>query len=323
MTLRKPDFFIVGAPRSGTTALFDHLGAHPQIFVPRVKEPMFFGADQDFLFQLERRMSPDEYLALFADAGDAVRVGEASTTYLYSRTAATEIREFNPEARIIIMLRDPIAVMHAQHSISVWKGHEPIDDFRAALQAQDRERAESGGSARGSRGHGAYYRDIVDYANHMERFFDTFGRERVHLILFEDWATEPSRVYEETLEFLGVDRSFVPELGVANPNRRVRSARLHRLIGNPPSALQRTARAFVPASVQRKVRRVLVRLNTRVAPREPLDPLLVTSLRAELTPEIERLSALIGRDVSAWAAAESSTALTVTRSGIRGEDSEP
>lgn len=311
---RRPDFFIVGAPRSGTTALFKHLGRHPQIFVPRVKEPLYFGADQE-LPSDQRRMSLEEYLALFADAGDAVRVGEGSTAYLYSRTAASEIRDFSPDARIIIMLRDPIAVMHAQHSGMVWAGYEPIMDFSTALEAQDRERRLP--DRRRSR-HGAYYRDIVDFADHVGRYFDTFGRERVHIILFDDWAADTPTAYRKTLEFLEVDPSFVPELGVENPNRRVRSARLHELIAEPPPALQRAARGVVPVPARRKIQRLLTTLNTRVAPREPLDPVLAARLRAEFAPEIERLSTLIGRDLSAWmAAAEDSTVAARTRNGAR------
>lgn len=298
---RIPDFFIVGAPRSGTSALFDHLGAHPQIFVPRVKEPMFFGADQEFLFRSQRRMSLDEYLALFADAGDAVRIGEGSTTYLYSRSAPSEIRESNPDARIIIMLRDPVAVMHAQHSIAVWKGFEPIADFWAALEAQDRERAGNEvTSGRSPRQDGPYYRDIVDYANHVGRYLDTFGREQVHVLVFDDWVADMPGTYRRTLEFLEVDPSFVANLRVVNPNRRVRSRAVHRLIAEPPIVIRRTGSALLPARVRRKLQRGLVAVNTRVAPREVLDPVLLARLRTEFTPTIDRLAALIGRDLSAW-----------------------
>ena len=322
MTSRRPDFFIVGAPRSGTTALFEHLGRHPQIFVPRTKEPIFFGADEAFPFSDRHRVTLDEYLALFADAGDALRVGEGSTTYLYSRTAASEIHDFKPDARIIIMLRDPIAVMHAQHSGWVSAGRQPIGDFATALEVQDRQRA--GLEPPNPRASSSHYRDIVDYANHVGTYFDTFGRERVHVILFDDWAADTPTEYRKTLEFLGVDSSFVTELGVVNPNRRVRSPRLHRLIAEPPTAIQGAARTVVPARVRRKLQRLLLALNNRVAPREPLDPAFVATLRTEFAPEIERLSALIGRDLSSWmAAADDSTVAARTRDGVPVTTSRP
>jgi hypothetical protein len=282
---RIPDFFIAGAPRTGTTALFEHLRRHPQIFVPRRKETMFFGAD----ILNDRRMSLDEYVALFADAGDVVRVGEVSTTYLFSRTAASEIREFNPEARIIIPLRDPITVMQAVHSLLVWTGFEPIHNFAAALEAQERERT---GQDPPTRRQLPYYRDMVDFADHVDRYFDTFGRERVHVVVFDDWVADTPRVYRQTLEFLEVDPSFVPNLEVVNPNRRVRSERLHDLV------VRRYA--FVPARVRPRMRNLLITLTTREAPREPLDPALLASLRVEFAPKIERLAKLIDRDLSAW-----------------------
>jgi hypothetical protein len=288
---RIPNFFVVGAPRTGTTALFESLGRHPQIFIPRFKETVFFGAD-------DRRTTLDEYVALFADAGDAVRVGEVSTTYFYSPTAASEMREFNPEARIIIPLRDPITVMHAVHGLAVWTGLEPIHDFSAALEAQERERTGQDPPIRRELPH---YRDIVDFADHVGRYFDAFGRERVHIIVFDDWVAETSREYRQTLEFLEVDPSFVPNLGVVNPNRRVRSKHLHDLLVRRLLAARAT-RPGAPARVRPKIRNSLIKLTTREAPREPIDPALLASLRVEFAPKIERLAKLIDRDLSAWIA---------------------
>jgi hypothetical protein len=279
--------FIAGAPRSGTTALFEYLRRHPQIFVPRRKETGFFGMD----VVNDHRMSLDEYLAVFADAGRAVRVGEVSTTYLFSKRAASEIRKFNPEARIIIPLRDPITVMHAVHGLAVWMGAEPIHDFSTALEAQERERTGLNPPVRRELPH---YRDIVDFADHVGRYFDAFGRERVHVIVFDDWIAETPRVYRQMLEFLEVDPSFVPELGVVNPHRRVRSRHLHNLVIRPAT------RAVAPGRVRTRLLNLLIKLNTREAPREPLDPALLARLRVEFAPEIERLGKLIDRDLSAW-----------------------
>lgn len=295
-----PNFFIVGAPKSGTSALFKHLGRHPQVFAPRLKEPMFFGSDLEFLNC--RRPTLDEYLAHFADARDVERVGEASTTYLYSRLAPTEIREFNPDARIIVMLRDPVTVMHAWHGESVVKGVEPIRDFSAALDAEQRRRAGYDLPNRRGMRQGLYYRDIVDYGSHVSRYFDTFGRERVHVILFDDWAAATAKAFSATLAFLEIDPSFAPDLGVVNPSRRVRYHGLHDLVTEPPVFLLDAIRAGVPARARSALRYELLKLNTRTAPRDPMPPSLRESLRAELAPGIERLAEVIGRDLSAWTA---------------------
>ena len=135
---RRPDFFIVGAPKSGTTALYEYLRQHPQVFMSDPKEPNYFGAD------VERRRTPrislDEYLGYFAGAGDAKRAGEASVRYLHSRTAAQEIAEFAPQGQAIIMLRDPVEMMHAMHGELVYIGAEDIPDFADALAAEDDRR---------------------------------------------------------------------------------------------------------------------------------------------------------------------------------------
>jgi hypothetical protein len=293
-----PDFFIVGAPKSGTSALFEHLGRHPQVFVPRMKEPMFFGSDLQFLNC--RRPTIEEYLAHFADAGAALRIGDGSTTYLYSRLAPAEIREFNRDARIIIMLRDPVAVMHAWHGETVAKGNEPIHDFSAALEAEKRRRMGRDLPNRRGLREGLYYRHIVDFADHVERYFETFGRERVHVIVFDDWVSATPEVYRETLQFLEIDPSFLPALEVVNPSKRVRSHRFHDLVTEPPFPLQRGIRALLPARLRGAMRYYLLKANTRAAPREAADPALMAELRSEFAPQIERLSALIERDLSAW-----------------------
>src|ERR671927_280038 len=135
-SIRRPDFFIVGAPKCGTTALYVYLKAHPQIFMPFLKEPHFFGRD---LSSRYGRMTLADYLALFAGAKNDQRVGEASSWYLYSRTAAREIKEFSA-ADIIVIFRNPIDMMYAQHSQLLFQRQEEIVDFKEALAAESERR---------------------------------------------------------------------------------------------------------------------------------------------------------------------------------------
>src|SRR5262249_50339658 len=130
--MRKPDLFIVGAPRCGTTAMYTYLGQHPDIFMSARKEPHFFGTDFS-----SPALDRDEqtYLALFTGARNETRAGEASVFYLCSRRAAKEIHAFSPSARIIIMLRNPVEMMYSLHSRHVLTGNEDINDFGTALAA--------------------------------------------------------------------------------------------------------------------------------------------------------------------------------------------
>src|SRR5882672_1680365 len=111
--MRKPDCFIVGAPRCGTTAMYTYLGQHPEIFMSARKEPHFFGTD---LSSPALVRDEQQYLSLFAKAQNEKRAGEASVFYLYSQRAAREIHAFCPSARIIIMLRNPVEMMYSLHS---------------------------------------------------------------------------------------------------------------------------------------------------------------------------------------------------------------
>src|SRR6188472_2624317 len=157
----RPDFFIVGAFKSGTTALYDYLGQHPQVFMPFHKEPLFFGDD---LTRRYGRMTREQYLSLFADAGNGQRVGEASAWYLYSRCAADEIRGFAPEAQIIVMLRNPVDVMHAQHSQLLFNAAEDITDFAEALAAEPERRRGERLPPGPIRLETLYYRESVRFA---------------------------------------------------------------------------------------------------------------------------------------------------------------
>src|SRR3989339_415720 len=136
--MRKPDFFIVGAPKSGTTAMCTYLKQHPEIFMPEKKESHFFGTDLNSpRFIRDKKI----YLSLFSKAKDERRVGESSVWYLYSKKAASEIKEFSPSASIIIMLRNPVDMLYSQHSQFLYNGNEDIACFEEALNAeQDRRR---------------------------------------------------------------------------------------------------------------------------------------------------------------------------------------
>jgi Sulfotransferase domain len=293
----RPDFFIVGAFKSGTTALYDYLGQHPQVFMPFHKEPLFFGDD---LTRRYGRMTREQYLSLFADAGDGQRIGEASAWYLYSRCAAGEIRDFAPAAQIIVMLRNPVDVMHAQHSQLLFNAAEDIPDFAEALAAEPARRHGERLPPGPIRRETLYYRESVRFAEQLERYFDAFGRERVHVILYDDFRDQTRQTYAATLSFLGVDQSFEPRVEVVNANRRVRSTVLQRLIFQPPRPMLGMVRALRRFPLVHRTRAMLLRMNSRAQRRTAMDPQLRAQLTEEFAPEVQRLASLIDRDLSAW-----------------------
>jgi hypothetical protein len=244
-------------------------------------------------------MREPEYLALFQDAAPDQRVGEASAWYLYSQTAAREIHDVVPEAAIIVMLRNPVDVMHAQHSQLLFNRQEEIEDFGEALAAEE-DRADGRRLPRGShRPENLFYRRMVRFADQVERYLDVFGRDRVHVIVHDDLRTDPRAVYRRTLGFLGVDEAFAPAFEPVNENKGVRNRVLQRLIWDPP-----LVRRLIPIvrryPLVHRLRAAILSANSRVEPRRPMAPHLRRQLLEEHRVEIERLGALIGRDLGSW-----------------------
>ena len=300
--LRRPDFFIVGAPKCATTAMYAYLRAHPQVYLPDVKELHYFGSD--FVRRRTPRLSEEEYLAHFVDADGALRVGEASVRYLQSKRAAEEIREFAPDGRIIAMLRDPVEMMHAQHGEHLFLGMDDIADFGEALAAEEERKRGERIPAAANIADSLFYRDSARFAEQLERYFDAFGRDRVHVIIYDDLREDPARAYRETLAFLDVDPTFVPSFDVVNPAKAPRSTVLRDLVADPPSWLRRLLRATTSRHLRKRVYEGLFRWNARRSPRAPIDPDLRRRLRAELAPEVRRLGELLDRDLTRWSRGE-------------------
>ena len=177
---RMPDLFIVGAPKSGTTSLYEYLKGHPDVFMSVVKEPCYFSrdlaADKSGNF-LRYDVDRARYLALFEGAGEAKRVGEASTRYLYSKDAAGLIAAEQPDARIVAILRNPVDMIASLHAHKLAGGTEDLETLEAALDAESDRHA-------GRRIPGdsnpflATYRDRARFGEQVPRWFDAFGRER-------------------------------------------------------------------------------------------------------------------------------------------------
>jgi hypothetical protein len=296
---RYPDFLIVGAPRCGTTAMFDYLAEHPSIFAASTKEPQFFATDLDggtYLESVTFMRDRDRYLEMFAGARPDQMAGEGSTWYLYSQVAAAAIREANPEARIIAMLRDPVKMLYSLHGRRFYAGSEDIASFRDALAAEDDRRAGKRIPPRARNVKALQYRAVGRYSQQLERYFDVFGRDQVHVIVFEDFIRDVPAAYRNTLEFLGVDPEFAPDFRVINAGAQRRSQRLQQVLLAP--RVISAARAVVPMRLRPAVGRTWDRINSRPEQREPLDPAVAAALRADLLPDIVRTGELLGRDLT-------------------------
>jgi hypothetical protein len=295
---RIPNFFIVGAPKCGTTGLYHYLKQHPDIFMPERKEPNFFCAD----LEISRAIRDSSaYLRLFAQAGAERRLGEASVWYLFSRRAASAIKSFNPDALIIAMLRNPVEMLYALHSQRFLSGYDDIAEFRTALARSVQDRSGEIGADRADRLMQApFCPQIGHYGEQIERYLSLFGEDRVRIIIYEDFKNDTARIYRETLDFLQVENVFLPEFKIINANVQVRSKFLHRMVGMPPPPVRQTARALVPRPVRQFLAAKISERNARTAPRAPMPLDLRRSLQAEFARDVEKLSTLLRRDLSSW-----------------------
>ncbi|HEY2571694.1 MAG TPA: sulfotransferase [Solirubrobacteraceae bacterium] len=302
---RLPDFFIVGHPKCGTTALYQMLRSHPQIYMPDAKETRFF-APELHPGSHASRLHPEtieQYLALFQDAEDLQRAGEASPSYLRSHTAAARIAELAPDARIIAILREPADFLRSLHMELLRDHVEPEPDLAKAIALEE---ARSSEQAR-REAPGLVYSDYVHYADQLRRYRDAFGAERVLVLIYDDFRDDNEATVRRVLQFLGVDAQASFQSSDANPSVRVRSLRMYELarslyMGRGPVA--RVLKAAVKALTPKRLRRdalLTFRRNVLLTKPRPADEQLTLQLRRRFKAEVVELSKYLDRDlVALW-----------------------
>jgi hypothetical protein len=308
---RLPDFFIAGHPKCGTTALYLMLKGHPQVFLPDVKEPRYFAADQRSPHgrhpPRDRPRTLEAYLALFAEARPDQLAGEASPNYLMSHVAAAAIAEVQPQARVIAIVREPAAFLRSFHLQMVSSKVETETDFGKAL-ALERERREGRRIPRGCHHPEALlYSDHVRYAEQIERFRAVLAPENVLVLIYEDFRADNQATVRKVLEFLELDASAPLEAVETKPLRAARSRRLHDLVwlarraGKNPAAAGwkgRALAALLPGPTRSKSLQAIWRRALYRTPPPP-DERLMGELRRRFEPEVRALGELLGRDLHA------------------------
>jgi hypothetical protein len=297
---RLPSFIVIGAARSGTTALHRFLRQHPSIFMCRNKEPNFFAFEGQALdykgpgaeFVNNSVASLEAYRALFEDAPEGAAIGEASPLYLYSPQAASRIHARVPDARLIAILRNPVEQVYSHYLYARKEMIEPEADFIRALDAQADRRA----------AHWQPLFQYVDFARYnvqLRRYFQHFSRAQLKLFLYEDFAADPLGVTREIFRFIGVDDTFAPDVSErSNEGGIPRSALLQALVMRPNVA-SRLAGAVLPEGARRRIRDAISRANVK---RDEMSVDARERLRRGLRSDILDLQELIGRDLSPWLA---------------------
>ncbi len=307
--MRVPDFFIAGHSKSGTTALYEMLRRHPQIFMPDLKEPWFLAGDLRGRFEGSNPLPTtlEEYLAMFEGALPEQRVGEATPGYLLSRTAAASIADLQPDARIIAILREPASFLRSLHLQFIETYVETENDLRKALSLEEMRRQGEAIPQGAARPRLLLYSEHVRYVEQLRRYHAVFPREQVLVLIYDDFRAHNEETVRQVLRFLGVDETSPIEVMEANPTVRVRSARAYELVrslylGRGPlaSAAQTAIKALTPRSLRLKALRATRQRVLYADPGAP-DPELTLELRRRFKGEVVALSEYLGRDlVTLW-----------------------
>lgn len=305
----RPSFFIVGHSKSGTTALSIFLHQHPRLFVCDPEETNYFcpsfcrapGPPSRFF-----RRTEEEYLALFDAARPDQLCGEASAAYLYSPEAAEEIHRFDPEARIIMIFREPVSFLrsfHLQMLKNTPEEGETVRDLAEAIRLEPERRAGRSLPKGCLIPELLYYAsDRLRYDEHYERFARRFPEDRILPLVYDDFRADNAGTVRRVFEFLGVDPGFEPALGDHNTGGQ--ALRSRRVSGVLRAATHGRAVAPLRRALPRRLRRRAIgAAYTRVAfaPAAEVDAELAATIRARAFPHVAALGERIGRDlVGEW-----------------------
>ena len=298
-TVRKPNFFLIGAPKCGTTAMHEYLRQHPQVFMSRVKEPHYFCSD----FPAYRAVcTKEEYEALFAKAVDELVVGESSVFYLCSATAVPAALEFAPDAKFLLMLRNPLEMLPSLHAQLLYGFREDEPDFAAAWRLQEAR-------ALGRRlpplcraPEHLQYGDVARFASQLRRVFDHVDRRRVHVVLYDDFAQNLQAEYGKVIRFLELPQAEKIAFQRVNQHKSHRWPAISRLLIRPPEPLMRLKRTLKKkfGAHETAPSKLLYRILSSQQKRGPLDAKIRNEIVDRLRSEVEELQDLLGRSLSHW-----------------------
>lgn len=294
----RPNCFIVGAPKCGTTSLYHYLRQHPDVFMSVPKEPVYFG--RDLRSHALHTRSAEEYRSFFADAdGEPVR-GEATVWYLYSRHAAREIHSFNPTARNLILLRNPVDAMHSLHSHMLYTGNESLRSFREALDAEPRRKRTGEGPKSAYYPEGLYYREVYRYPEQIRRYRRWFDPDQLKILTLDQLKRDTRGLFREVLSFLNVDPEFEPEFRRHNPSCQIQSPLVRNVVQNLTGETLQACRTVVSKKLCSTVWEQIKPLVVEPLDRPSLDPSLRRSLTDEFRDDIRDLNRMLDVDVTHW-----------------------
>lgn len=298
--LKKPNTFIIGAPKCGTTALAEYLRAHPNVFMSQPKEPHHFISQE---WPNKTTYSDHaSYLDLFKDANSTHQiVAEASVWYLYSETAISRINEYDPNARYIAMIRRPDEMVYSMHNQSVITFNEDIKSFEKAWSIA------TSGNRKSVPKHCREiklldYHKIAAYSEQLERLYNIVPSSNVLVIFHDDFKHDTHAVYNRVCNFLELSTDYQPTFEKVNENKENQIPFISKIVLRQPTWVKKSSKLVKKLLCVEKlnIRPFVLSLNQKNTQRKPLDPKLRRSILSHYSSDIKKLEKLTGRDLADW-----------------------
>ncbi|MEX1013695.1 MAG: sulfotransferase [Candidatus Paceibacterota bacterium] len=283
LNIKKPNFFIVGAPRTGTTSLSIYLRDHPDIFFSIPKEPHYFSHD---LGNFRKITKEEDYLNIFQGAENYKAVGEGSTWYLFSEDAIQRILAFNPEAKFIVMVRNPIDIFHSRFYLSRYFFDETAKSPEKAWRLRDDRKKGKNVPLICSSPKLLYHGEVSKLGKQLEHLYHFVEKDKVKVIVFDDFIKDTQKVYKEVLNFLNLKYDGRTNFPVYNSRYTFK----YRLV----SLLAIFLHKYINFSDK------LFKWNIKKVKKEPLNEDLENELKDYFKEDVKKLSSLLGRDLTYW-----------------------
>ncbi len=299
--MQTPSFLIVGAAKSGTTSLYYYLKEHPDIFMPISKEPAFFayaGSRVNFQGPGDHRRNatvitdPQIYQQLFQEAHPNQQTGEASVVYLYHPEAPHRIKAYNPDMKLIAVLRDPVERAVSNYTFLRKDGYEECATLKEALQLEEERIAANWQYI-------WHYSRLGFYYQQLRRYYDLFPKEQILVLKQEDLKNDTANVLQRVLEFLDVDADYPIDTSYQyNRSGKMRHVWLHRLFIEPHK-FKTIYRQVLPYKTRHYIRRRIFDWNVKTVSVQ-IEPETLEYLRHLYHEDVLQLQDLVQIDFSKW-----------------------
>lgn len=302
--MHKPNTFIVGAPKCGTTALSTYLASNKDIFLCPNKEPHFFNTDLKYgMCKPKKTHNLSDYTDLFQETKNEISIIDASVWYLYSETAISNILDYAPNAKIIIMLRNPIDMAISLHQQLYFNGEETENDFEKAYKMQSDREAGRKIPKKCSEPRLLLYKKTCALGTQTQRALNLIPPDQVKVILFDDFIKDTQKIYENVLDFLGVPQDGKNDFPKINPATTVHSTLIRDLRFYTPSFIKKILFTIKRTLGIKElgIDRKLMQINTKLVTQKPkISKQFYQKLYGDFESEINLLENVLNRELPEW-----------------------